>query len=527
MKSKKLLACLFLTFLVLTVMSNSSFSQPTELVATVTTDKSSYVLRETVEIYGNVTFQGEPVDAGLIGIQVEDSRSNMISRTVSTGIGNTGNWGIEIVSFYLSDDSGNPVTEVERGEWAYFYVTVKNNKFTSQMVLITINIYDSTLIPLGLKSTILTIDSGASATYLAGLLVDEWASIGNAPAYANVYSNWPKYNGYPLCPEKTANFTIVASEYEEPPDNPIPQQPIQNGVYTINFTLASNPLPGTYQVSVCAWYFGYHSETATTTFQVEDTPAPPRASFVAKPPIASPNYTITFDASSSSPEGYNDTITSYTWDFGDGQSETGETTTHKYADFGNYTVTLNVTDLEGFWNATSKIVVIAEIHDIALTSIYCLDEIYSDWLATITIKVENKGTYAETFNVTVYYNSLTIATEIVTNLNPFNQTTLTFQWNTTGLPLYVYYTISAEADIVSNETITEDNTIIYGTIKTKVLGDFDGDRDIDIYDIVPIASLYGIESSNPSWNIQADLQPDGNIDIYDIVIATSEYGNSY
>ena len=56
------------------------------------------------------------------------------------------------------------------------------------------------------------------------------------------------------------------------------------------------------------------------------------------------NEVILFDASSS----YNtDSIVSYHWDFGDETTGTGVTTTHSYANPGNFTITLRVTDNEG------------------------------------------------------------------------------------------------------------------------------------------------------------------------------------
>jgi len=56
------------------------------------------------------------------------------------------------------------------------------------------------------------------------------------------------------------------------------------------------------------------------------------------------NTTITFDASASSD---NVGIVSYEWDFGDGATGTGETTTHTYDNAGTYTVSLTVKDAAG------------------------------------------------------------------------------------------------------------------------------------------------------------------------------------
>jgi PKD repeat protein len=53
----------------------------------------------------------------------------------------------------------------------------------------------------------------------------------------------------------------------------------------------------------------------------------------------------TFDASGSSDS--DGSIVSYSWDFGDGNSATGMTTTHNYAVAGSYAVALTVTDDTG------------------------------------------------------------------------------------------------------------------------------------------------------------------------------------
>jgi|GEM_PF-6438472 len=64
------------------------------------------------------------------------------------------------------------------------------------------------------------------------------------------------------------------------------------------------------------------------------------------------DLTVTFDASSSyDPDGF---IVSYSWNFGDGSTASGQTVTHTYSSAGTYTVTLTVTDNEGLTSSTSK-----------------------------------------------------------------------------------------------------------------------------------------------------------------------------
>jgi PKD repeat protein len=73
---------------------------------------------------------------------------------------------------------------------------------------------------------------------------------------------------------------------------------------------------------------------------------PPLALFTVNPPIAAEGYLVTFDASSSTDDGW---ITSYFWDFGDGTNSTAKVIGHTWASgtAGTYTVSLTVTDNNG------------------------------------------------------------------------------------------------------------------------------------------------------------------------------------
>jgi PKD repeat protein len=486
-----------------------------------------YALRETVEISGTMTFDGNPVDKGWMGIQVESTGANIALRTIPTGTVPMFLSDVEVTSFFLTDTLSNPKNTFKRGETVGFYITVKNKGVIVKDVLIAFNLLDSDNAIHGFKSAAIhNLLPGSVNTLYQEVTIEKWASVGNTQAHAVVFSDWPKNNGYPYAPETSTNLTIIESDYLIPPTNPIPPQPVENGTYQMRFRLPPDPNPGTYTVSVCARYDALYSEARSATFRVLDITAPPRAAFIAQPPITGPNATVQFDGSFSSAEGFNDSVTSWQWDFGDSGNATGKTPSHAYTQNGNYTVTLNVTDTEGYWNTTSKIVRVTELHDVALTSIQCPTQIYSDWMLSITIKVRNQGTYAETFNITAYFNSSTIGTTTVSNLEPQLERTVYIQWNTTGLPIYVSYTVTAEAPLPTDVNLL-DNTITYGTTSTKALGDTDGDRDIDIFDIVLIASVYGEQSGQPRWNLQADLQPNGTIDIFDVVIAASNYGAEY
>ena len=85
---------------------------------------------------------------------------------------------------------------------------------------------------------------------------------------------------------------------------------------------------------------------------------PPQAAFSWLPQHPQVKETVAFNASDSTPDG--GYITSYKWDFGDDNTATTDNpiTTHIYHTFGNYTVTLNITDSEGKWDAESKTIMV-------------------------------------------------------------------------------------------------------------------------------------------------------------------------
>ena len=74
----------------------------------------------------------------------------------------------------------------------------------------------------------------------------------------------------------------------------------------------------------------------------------PVANFVWSPFVPRVGQPVTFDASSSIPS--DQPIVDYSWNLGDGQTESGQTVSHTYTGPATYMVTLNVTDGKGLWN---------------------------------------------------------------------------------------------------------------------------------------------------------------------------------
>ena len=153
--------------------------------------------------------------------------------------------------------------------------------------------------------------------------------------------------------------------------------------------------------------------------------------------------------------------------------------------------------------------------------------VYPGRIVDITVVVSNLGNTIETFNVATYYNGNPIETQPVLNLPPHQNATLVFNWKTKGLPPCSNFTISAEATPVPYELDVDNNRRNDAFVKTKILGDVNGDGTVDIFDVVTAVKAYRSHEGDPNWNPEADLVPVyGLVDIYDLVIIAGNYKTS-
>ena len=165
------------------------------------------------------------------------------------------------------------------------------------------------------------------------------------------------------------------------------------------------------------------------------------------------------------------------------------------------------------------------VHDIAVTDI----KLYKTVLAQnsslfINVTLENQGDTPEIFNVTVYYDTIPIETQAM-SLDNRESRTLTIELNTTGIP-FGEYTIKAVASLVPDEIDTEDNTLIEGWVVITILGDLDGNFEVNILDIALVALAFGSKPADPNWNETADLDKNGIINIIDVAMVAKEYGKT-
>jgi len=174
--------------------------------------------------------------------------------------------------------------------------------------------------------------------------------------------------------------------------------------------------------------------------------------------------------------------------------------------------------------AFGGVVNVGAIHDLAVLDLtLSKTAVGQGYTLTINTTIENQGGFTETFNVTVHANSTALETQELVDLGPTARTTASFKWNTTGSS-YGNYSIMVYAWPAAGETDIADNTLTEGWVLVTIPGDVDGDKDVDIYDIVRMAGVYGVRKPDPQYDPYADIDDDGDIDIYDIVIAAGNYG---
>jgi hypothetical protein len=164
------------------------------------------------------------------------------------------------------------------------------------------------------------------------------------------------------------------------------------------------------------------------------------------------------------------------------------------------------------------------VHDIAVKNVVLSKAIVGQgYSVSINATVENQGNDTETFDVTAYANTMIIDTLVNITHASGDSTTVTFTWDTTGVPIG-NYTISVFAIPVLGEMDLADNTYVNGFIAVMIPGDIDGNSKVNHKDLLLLAGAYGSTFGDPYWNPNADLNNDGKVDHKDLLILAGNYG---
>jgi PKD repeat protein len=495
----------------------------------VQTDSKSYYLGEAVDLFGNFTILGQPVANGTVGVAVYDSSGVPVAfRTVKTGPGTPPRNLVQFVGLTPCDETGAAQSSFVPGQTLYVMVTFKNNDDVDHFVMVPITVFDANGVPLAAQPDsygTLAPDSTGAMLFMVSA-IPSWATPGNATLVASIFSGYPQDGGTPYCQEESVNFEINRNPqvgYSTPPPTTA-QTP--NGTFASFFKLSPESRYGSYTVDVSAQstlttngtYQSLSTVQDSTVFSVIDTPTPPQAAFTFYPVNSYVNMSITFDASASTAEGYNVTIASYQWNFGDGSptvNTTNSVTTHTFAVTGSYLVTLNVTDSQGLWCTASKLVTI--LPPTGPTAAFLWSPATPMPNSTVTFNA----------NPTQLGWNGSASPPIVNYVWNFGDGNVTSGYYPTIVHTYTAlgnYTVTLTVTDASGFNSTATNTV---TVRqSTLLGDINGDGVVDIYDAILLAAAFGSVPGDPNWNPNADFLHHGIVDIYDAIILSAQFGKT-
>jgi len=493
------------------------------LKITTETAKESYLLRQNVLVEGNITQDGTPATDLVVPMQVKDPLQTTVAYRTLT-IGNpTQTWVVNITNLFLLDSESNPINTAKSGTTIQAGMTIYNWQITQREVYATITVFDANMAPLRASSYTGTIDPLQEFSPRFSIYIPKWACTGRALICGNVYSKEPNTGGTALSQEKTMYYCVSRTEQgliEYPPLPPPPPQTTP-GKYQTNITLSPDPLSGTYNIHVLGQASPIIISSATTTFNVENSAGyPPQASFAYWPAAPLLNQTVNFDASSSTPEGFNDSITSYKWNFGDNKppiTESDPYITHNYQQTGTFIVTLNVTDNEGLWSTTSKpITIYPEFGPTANFTWTPIEPIINE---NVTFDASN-STLGWCANTQRFSPIQTYTWNFSDDTGEIVVTTPAITHNFTQPGNYTVKLRIVDADGRSDQV----SALVQVLNVTLKMYDVNGDGKIDLKDVYRVAKAYGSFPGHPRWDPACDFNKDNKVDLKDYYPVCKNYG---
>jgi len=204
----------------------------------------AYGPQEEVVVCAKVTYNDEPVEYKPVGFEIKDPTGQTIDyRTEYTDASGVacvtfripwegsnaedlfGNWTIvgtvdvaeetvmDICKFrfgYLVSIRDITVigSPLHKGDSLGVDVDLKSICMSSKDVFLTIVLYDECGVPIGIATTVFTVDPEDGVASGFSIPIPTWAFVGTGTVYVNVFTAPPIDGGTPMCPEETAIFTI-------------------------------------------------------------------------------------------------------------------------------------------------------------------------------------------------------------------------------------------------------------------------------------------------------------------------------
>ncbi len=291
------------------------------------------------------------------------------------------------------------------------------------------------------------------------------------------------------------------------------------------------------------------SNTPTPT-----APAPPAANFTASPTSGTAPLTVQFTDQSTG------SITSWSWDFGDGTTSTVQNPQHTYTAIGTYTVSLTVSGPGGSDTYTRTNIDVTAPPNATVVHI-APPTASANVGVPITVGVAiTNVTDLGSFQFTLTYSPSLVTVQGVTlgefpgstgrSFSPVGPTIDNNNGQTTfgafslgstpagasGSGTLAYVRLlphqagtatvrlqGVQVTDVSGQSIqvATQNGVLH---VNACLDDFDGDGDVDILDVQQVAYRWNTATGNPLYDSRYDLDQDGDIDILDVQRTAYRWG---
>ena len=501
-----------------------------DLSLIVTSEKQAYYYRQPVKFTGEFRQNGQLVANGTVGIAIYDTSATPLPvafRALKTGQTPI-NYPLSFTELVVGNDStGVAVDSFLPLQTVWPRFTIHNSGPVDLDQIATITIFDANGIPLATRfASAGVIPAGASpTTFFMGPEIPVWAQPGNATLVACAFSSNPKDGGVPYCEEKKVNFQIKRNPGLEYWTQPMSDPTAPSGSYASSLKFTKELEPGQYQVYVSARSTITNGTLQssltvqnTTVFSILNARMPPQAAFTYYPVDSFVNMSITFDASASTAEGYNVSLVKYEWDFGNGTkySKTTPTIANVFTQANNYTVTLNVTDSQGLWSTTTKIVAI--LPPIGPTADFTWSPPIPSNLTQIVFDA----------------SSTTLGWDGVTHPPIVGYTWDFGDGNITGPGSYnvIVHRFLTDGNFTVKLNLTDAGGYkgyVSKTVQVRrggLRGDINGDGTVNILDAILLSRAYNSQPGSPNWNPNADINGDGVVNILDAIILSNNYGKS-
>jgi hypothetical protein len=516
--------------MLLTSVSKESDATSSALTITASTNQPSYLLRQEVQVNGTMILNGQPASNMVVVVQINDPTDQGLAYRTLQIQNPSLSLPVNITNLFLTDTHLNSINTAKIDTDVYVGMTFISMASNSYAYFATLTVFDANFVPIATRGTSGSLPPNQPVSSSFPLHIPKWACSGKSFLVCNVYTNEPKMGGVALSLEKTGYFAISRVQQGQLEYPTLPQPPPQTtpGIYNTQVWLPPDPTVGSYVVYVIGQASPIIVSSAFTYFNVLSSSGyPPQASFAYWPAAPYENMTVNFDASSSTPEGFNDTITKYEWNFGDGTPKVikqgnppNPTTTHQYVNAGQYAITLNVTDNEGLWCTTSKPITTYPEFGPKANFTY---EPQGNILVNQTITFDATGCTSGwskqlgDYSPIINYNWNWGDDAIIDTANPITTHNYTQPAN---------YTVTLIITDSAGRTDTA-STIIQIYNATAHPWDVNGDKKVDIKDILIVAKAYGTNPGDSNYDPRADVNGDTKIDIKDILLVAKHYGEQY